>query len=206
MGEAARPFNFDELDASADAPARTYSAAALETAREEARLEALESLIAEETREQTRLAALIAERLEASADAHDAAIAAHVTTLTDTARAIVKHICANAAVQNAADNAAALIDHYLAAVHDRAPARLVLHEDAPQELLSRLSASLTRRDADGVIHLQTSADIAPGDCRIEWRGGAIAYSQAELFTRIDSIFGAVNEESRAIRKGKGQPS
>lgn len=206
MGDAAKPFDFDEFASSERDRAPVYSAADLDAARAEARLEALASLAAQEQREQTRLAAQIAETLEKSAAESAAAIAGHIEALTSSARAIVKHVFAAAAEQRTADNAAALIEHYLSADVSKTPATLFIGAETPQPLMDSIVAVLKERAAVGFIAIEPREDIAAGDCRLEWRGGAVAYSREEAFARIDSIFSGVEEESRLSITGKGQPS
>ena len=75
MPAAAKPYDFNEFAAApATAPEPAFRAADMEAARERARAEALESCVAKEAAEQTRLCAAIAERMGQTSGRRMAAI------------------------------------------------------------------------------------------------------------------------------------
>lgn len=206
--QTARPYDFDEFadDADAPAPDAAYSATDLEAARETARAEALESKIAAETAEQTRLLAAIAERLEAAARLRDDAIAAQAAELVAIARDIVKEICIAAIARDKGESALALAERYLTAAPDMAPATLVLSDVTPESVIASIRKALAGRGASKSVKVETSPDFAPGDCRIAWRDGAMARELKDILAQIETIFAGVQNDAAQPRSPKEKKS
>lgn len=205
MSAAARPYDFDELDgADAGEPETVYSAADLHAAREEARAEALDAVTAKEAAEQTRALAAIAERLEAGVRERNEAIAAQAASLVAIARDLVRAICVGATGQEKGDAALALLKRYLAAAPSKAPARLLISDKTPKSAIAAICKAVKDRGAD--VAVETSADIAPGEARIDWRDGAMARDLGEILAQIETIFAGVENDSASKRTSKEKAS
>lgn len=206
MPAAAKPYDFDEFAAAEAGEAEAvYSAADMEAACEKTRAEALTGKAAAEAAEQTRLLAAIAARLEADARDRDDAVAAQAAALVAIARDIVRQICIGAAVQDKGEAALALLERYLAGAPDRTPARLIVCDATPKRVIAQLKRAVAARGADAFIGIETSSVFAPGDCRIEWRDGAMARELNDILEQIETIFAGVENDAAPKRPPRRKP-
>jgi len=185
---AAQPYCFDEFGARPASPQTTYSANDLEAARNDAREQAIQSAADADALEQTRLLDLIAERLETAARERNRILDAHLAALTKTARDIVIEFCKSAHTADQSAAALHILERYLAAAPDETPAKLVLSSDAPEGVVERLENAICGREAGAFITVARDDALAPGDARIEWRGGAIDRMKQDAVAEIKSLF------------------
>jgi len=186
----AKPFDFDELDP-ADEPApaiKTYSLEDIQHAQEEARTQALAQARAGELAAQTAMLETIATKLASARADYNAAAARHGDALSAGAGAIVKRFCKNFSAAREVEMATSLIDRFVNSAPQHTPAKLVLPASVSDSVTKRLSTLINIRDLAGFISIETSNNISDGDCRLEWRGGALDRNLKDAFAQIDAIF------------------
>lgn len=203
---AAKPFDFDEFGADARAPEPVFTAADLEAARCDAHVAALQTLIAEQARAQTILLDKISTQLTAAQSEFDSALAERRKTLSATARDIVTTFCAGAAAEFQIDISLDLLDKYLAATPEQSPVTLFLPADAANEIVTALTKAFASRKITEFASVATSGEIASGDCRIEWRGGAIMRDMNVITEDINTIFASVDSDIVAAHGQKTRNS
>ena len=203
---AAQPFDFDEFGADMSAPEPVYTAADLEQAGCEAHDRALETLIASETRAQNDLLEKISAQLAASHREFDDAVSERRTALAAAARAITTTFCAGAAADCQIDIALGLLDKYLAATPDQTPVTLLLPHDTTDAIVTALKKAIANRNIAEFAAVETSTATKTGDCRIEWRGGAIMRDMAVINEEIKTIFASVDSDVIAACDQKARTS
>lgn len=204
MAQAATPFDFDEFETGAGplSVEPSFTTADMEAAREAARAKAVDDLLVREAQEQTRLLENISEQFSASANEREASIVEIQSSVMETARKIISKICANVTAAQKAENALALLDSYLAKVHNQAPVRLILPISTPKRALNSIKSAISERNTDSFVSVEQCEVLSAGECRIEWRGGSAAFSSHAILNQIDSIFrSGAAQTPRNTRKG-----
>ncbi|MEQ8934913.1 MAG: hypothetical protein RIE56_03880 [Amphiplicatus sp.] len=154
---------------------------------------------------------------KASIDAHEAAsiaaiadalseertrfaegLATEAQALRDAARAFLNAFAGRLASTREVELAASLVDRLLAACAERTPARLEVSARSFGRLHERLHAELADRNAADFVDLAPAADLAPGDCRLIWRGGGATRRLADAFAQLEEAFGAPADETRTV--------
>lgn len=194
---AAKPFDFDEFGAGKNAPEPVFTVAELEAAQRAAQAAALQTLIAEQARAQTQLLDKIAAQLASAQSEFDIALSVRREGLAAAARAIVTSFCDSAAADRQIDIAIGLLNKYLAATPDQTPVALILPEDASKAAVAMLEEAIASRKITDFASVMTSAAIGSGDCRIEWRGGAIMRDMNVINEEIKTIFTSVDSNNVA---------
>ena len=100
--------------------------------------------------------------------------------------------CERLAASNAAPLALALVDRLLAASGDSAPATLFVSEETFAAFGGRWHEELDSRPDAGFLQVGSDAGLRGGECRIQWRGGAAAYSHETVTAEIDRILAAAS--------------
>lgn len=194
---AAMPFDFDEFGADKNAPEPVFTAAQLEDAKREAHAAALQSLAAEQARAQTELLREIAAQLAAAQSGIDSALADRREDLVATAREIVTTFCAVAAADRQFDIILGLLNKYLAATPDQTPVTLLLPEAASDASVTALKEAIAGRKIADFVTVAKSAALPSGDCRIEWRGGAILRDMNVIDEEVRTIFASIDSDITA---------
>ena len=202
----AKSFEFDEFGSDNEAAEPVFTAADLETARREAREAALTSLIAEQANAQTELLEKIAAQLSAAEQDFEKALAQRRDSLIAAAREIVSAFCDGLAADRQIDFALKLLDKYLAAAPDQTPVTLFLPENTPAAEIAAVKKTIARRKAGKFASVKTSADVTRGDCRIEWRGGAVKRDLQKINEEIKTIIASVDSDVVAARDQKMRES
>ena len=193
---AAKPFDFDEFGAERETPEPKFTNADIEEARREAKAAALASILAEQARVQSDILSQISNQLAAANCEFDNALTDYRTVLAETARAIVTSFCAGAAADRQIEIALGLLDKYLAATPDKAALTILLPHNAPDDSIKALKKEVASRNIAGFVSVETSAAISTGDCRIDWRGGAIRRDLKVINEDIKTIFASVDSERK----------
>lgn len=193
---AAKPFSFDELQEEAPPPARVYSAGDLEQARQRGRSEAVSDLVAKEAAEQTKLLERISAQIASDREAFNAAIDAHRAILSEAAKSLVMKFCERASAEKEGEIAITLLGEYLQAAPDLKPAALILSKTAKRKTLTAVKKAVTQADAGEFITVKQSQTVEKGDCRIEWRGGALSHDLQTALSQIDEIFSSTDLQPR----------
>jgi flagellar biosynthesis/type III secretory pathway protein FliH len=197
---AAIPYDFNELRET-EAGRPSYSEEDLEKACAEARANALRESIISVAQKQTEVIDKLLAHIETSRDFFYSAIEEQRETLTQTARTFIERYFRNIATKRETDTALALLDDYLAMAPDKKPVALALPEGIDDDVTALLQDSLNERNVSDFVELTTRGNIADGDCRIEWRGGAMARNLDEMLEEIDRIFSS-HGENRNSTTGK----
>lgn len=193
------PYDFNELHMAK--PGRSYSAEDFEKACAEARAEAVKEYIITEAQKQTEILAKLLTNVENSRSIFHSALQEQREALTQTARAILERYCRNIATNRELDAALALLDDYLAIAPDKTLVVLALPERAGEDVIALLRDGLNERNVSDFVDVTKSSAISDGDCRIEWRGGAMARNFDEMIVEIDRIFSSLGE-NRVLTTGK----
>lgn len=188
MRAQASPFRFDDLATVSPSPG--YSQADLDAAREEGKCEAVREKRAEQEATQHRLLKTIVDKIEETQSEYERALKAHCNALTACAAALVKQVATSAHDAAPASRALEIIDAYLSATPANAPARLRLPADASPALVKQLSERLAARGAENFIEIVKDKKIDVGDCRLDWRGGALVSAIKDIHSQIDAHFAA----------------
>jgi len=201
-GTAAKPFDFDELGAASAMPERTYSAAEMEQAQQEARDTAINQLVARKAEAQTRLLERILSQLNTDRKIFTDALNAHRTAMSQTAEKVLEKFCAGLNANRETEIALRLLNTYLAAAPDQAPAAIVLSKKTNTPAISKLKKAVSANGGNKFMTVETSPDIEPGDCRIEWRQGALSYDLEKTLRQIHEIFSSAPENRKKTKTRK----
>lgn len=188
---ASIPYDFNELRT--PKAGHAFTEEDLTQACAEARADALRENIIAEAKKQTELLNRILDIVESSRSAFHATVPEQRDALTQTSRAFIERYCRNVATKRESDAALALLDEYLALAPDRKPVLLALPEHAAKEVIALLEDGLNERGVSDFVEISASNTVADGDCRIEWRGGAMARNLDEMIDEIDRIFSSLGE-------------
>lgn len=183
----ATPFSFDAFDAENPDAAEPRAIPADEAAKavEEARREALNDARLREMQHQTALLKTIISELKTNASAIDAAVEARSAELNDGAAAIVKRFCEGTALDREADLAIGLLGEFIEQAPEKTKATILLPHAA--ESVKRVRDYVEAAKLSHLIAVEQSEALAPGDVKIEWRGGAMRRSLESAVAQIDSL-------------------
>jgi flagellar assembly protein FliH len=181
-----RPFRFDDLRADDEAPPPLYTAADVAAAREdgirEGRRIAMESIAADEAAALARigdeLARLSVEPEIARARAEIAAVA----------RAFLEAFCESIAQAREIALAEDLLRRLTQNSEDRRSAALIVSARRFERLERRLLDLVERRGLADFVRLDFDHELAPGEARLEWRGGSVRRGRAEIEAAVASLF------------------
>lgn len=115
-------------------------------------------------------------------------LAAEAQSLRETARTFLTDIAGRFAQTHEAAFALVLVDRLLSACAERVPARLEISPRSYGALAERIAAEISERGASDFVDLAPAADLAPGDCRLVWRGGAASRRLVDVLTQLDAAF------------------
>lgn len=193
-----RPFDFVDFDAKpqkAADQAQRFDAAALAAARaegfNEGRRQALETIAADDA------AALrvIGDRLAEAAARLDAETEHARAGMSAIARVFLEEFCATIAdvrVLGAADD---LLRRLTENSEDRRSARLLLGERHFERLEARLHEMLSARRIGDFVAIDCDPALKPGECRLEWRGGEISRTRAEIAAAVAALFDHADDQT-----------
>ncbi len=150
------------------------------------------SIDADEAASIAAIAGALAEQRAGFADG----LAAEAQALREAARAFLAAFAGRLASTREVELAANLVDRLLAACAERTPARLEVSARSFGRLYERLHGELSDRNAADFVDLAPAADLAPGDCRLVWRGGAATRRLADALAHLDEAFGAPADDAR----------
>lgn len=163
----------------------TRDADALEAVRAESFAAGRRAALEERETETAALDALAANLAESLARL-DAALAEERRMLRNAATAFLTRFAEGLAAARETEIAAGLVDRLLAASDDRAPARLFLNPDSVTALTRPLRETLAARGAADFIEIAADNALAPGECRLVWRGGAGARLLNPALAELDA--------------------
>ncbi len=189
----AKPFFFDEFGEHASAPEPVFTAADIERTRCAAHDAALKTFIAEHARAQSELLTKISAQLVTARSEFETAVIEQRKMLATTARDIVTTFCIGAAADRQVDIVLGLLNKYLAATPDRTPVRVLLPHDTTAASITDLKNMIASKNMTEFAVIETSPAIAAGDCRIEWRGGAITRDMTAITKEIEAIFESMDD-------------
>lgn len=185
MGARAKPFDLPDFEAPAAAPdAAPRRAVVSDSALEEARAEgvvegrrlAMETIAADESASLAR----IATALEGAKSALAEARVRDQAQMLAVAAQFLEEFAANVVTERELDAALDLLRRLTAHSDDRRPARLVLSRTSRGRLASKLDAALKARRIDDFVTLEADPSLAPGEMRLEWRGGEARRTRREI--------------------------
>ncbi|MCB2098062.1 MAG: hypothetical protein KDE05_10540 [Parvularculaceae bacterium] len=184
-----RPFDFVSFDktAAAEEP-RAFSAGDLEAARAEGLAEgrrlAMESIAADDAAALNRIGDLLSASLE-NIDADMEKTRDDILTL---ARVFVEEFCKAIALEREIEAADSLLRQLTENSEDRRTARLFLPERRIDRIEQSLAALLSDRRIGDFVMIESDPHLKPGECRLEWRGGEIRRTHAEIEAAVAGIF------------------
>ena len=195
-----RPFDFAEFRAGAstapEAPRiRTFTADDLAAARAEGVAEgrrlAMESIAANEAEHLVAISA----RLEQIRLTLDEEIVRSRNAILSIARAFLEEYSAGLASERETALAEDLLRRLTENSEDRRSARLCLNAKSLERLQARLEDTLNRSGVGDFVSLTGDPRLAPGEARLEWRGGQTRRGRAEIRAAIAALLDplAVNE-------------
>ncbi len=190
----ARPFSFDEFrnaapkTADSPSPPRAYATEDLAAARAEGVIEgrriAMETIAADEAAALDRIAGALADAVAAaerrSHEAREGAIAV--------ARLFLDEYCATLASEREIDVAQDLLRRLTENSEDRRAATLVVSAKSYERLENRLQSAIAASRVADFVSVDFDHALAPGEARLEWRGGDIRRGRAEISAAIAALF------------------
>lgn len=191
----ARPFLFDEFGAKEQVPATpgTPSTAQVDEARAdgvaEGRRLALESIAADETVQLARIAEAIENDWSSAAAANERMR----QEILSVARLFIEEFCAGVLERRDVEAAENLLQRLTENSEDRRSARLIVSSKTLPRLEARLEAAINRSGVGDFVSLEGDRALAPGEARLEWRGGAISRGRAEIAAAIEALFSSMND-------------
>ena len=208
MAASAKAYDFADFDApeSSEAAAEElFTRAELGAACAQARDDAAKTIAAGEARNQTALLQSIADRLAETASGEVEGVADYAAMLTETAQALVEEFCIAASVAQQADAAKALIERCLKTPTDVAPVTLFLSSKTPAAARTLIEKAMAERAAGDLVGVEKDTALAPGELRLEWRGGEATRDHETLRVQIREIFAAAAPRA-PHRKKKKEPT
>ena len=196
-----QPFDFSDFDAAPAAPAaeppvaRPVDGQAFERGRKAAYAEGVEAARRETAARASEALSSLAASFGAQIAEFDAIIAAERRALKTAAADFLKAFTAAIVKDREVEIAIDLVRRLMAASTDQAPAILFLNPQSLKLVGDRLKKALAAQGAASFIALAADAALAPGDCRLEWRGGAVNRSLSDALAEIDAIFARANMRS-----------
>lgn len=192
---ARTPFAFRELSAATpEDEVITYTKADLEQARLDGIVEgrALAASSIAEMDRQTLQAIEIS--LGEAAHRFSEGLAHERGRLAQGAAAFLDHFCTALARDRELEAARAMIEQLLQHSVDRSPAVLRLSPASLSRLSNRIEALIRGSGASDFLCVESDGSLEVGECRIEWRGGALEKSQINITRAVDALFRAPAEE------------
>lgn len=190
----ARPFYFDELRSAPPrvveeiAAAPSFSDAELSQARAEGVIEgrrlALESIAADEAASLAR----IATALETAVGAVEREAERTRDETIAVARVFLDEYCATIAADREIEIAQDLLRRLTENSEDRRAAVLVVSAKSFDRLEARFSAAIAGSRVADFVSLEFDHALAPGEARLEWRGGDVRRGRAEVAAAIAALF------------------
>jgi hypothetical protein len=190
----ARPFYFDELRSAPPrvveeiAAAPSFSDAELSQARAEGVIEgrrlALESIAADEAASLAR----IATALETAVGAVEREAERTRDETIAVARVFLDEYCATIAADREIEIAQDLLRRLTENSEDRRAAVLVVSAKSFDRLEARFSAAIAGSRVADFVSLEFDHALAPGEARLEWRGGDVRRGRAEFAAAIAALF------------------
>ncbi|MEL7486971.1 MAG: hypothetical protein AAGJ87_07140 [Pseudomonadota bacterium] len=142
--------------------------------------------------EQTRveMSEKIALAFEQARDQYQETLGADRAALRALSREVLTRLADRLGAERIVDAADDLIAQLLGASIDRSPAVLYLSIDASIRFAEDFSNLLKRRAVDDFIAIDVDRALHAAECRLEWRGGAVAYNRDHIIASIDSLIAA----------------
>ena len=125
--------------------------------------------------------------IKAAQSDHDRVIASHRADAQAIAIALLRRFCEAFGAEKIVDAAERMVREAIDASDDRAPAILRISLDASIRFADELGDMVRRVDAEDFITIEPDAALAAGDCRLEWRTGAIGIDSVKLSSEIDAL-------------------
>jgi flagellar assembly protein FliH len=195
-----RPYDFGDLKAPAPAVTEPITVADIEAARESAFRDGYEAARAEMEGKDRETLAAIGDAVAAFRTEFEALAAAERTDLRAAAGEFCRAFATKLAETHEVEAALSLLDRVLDASIDRTHLTLSLSAKSARKWRERLIVAIRKRGAESFTSLESDADLAPGECRINWRGGAIARLIETSLKEIDAVF------ARETPSGAPKPS
>lgn len=205
MNVKPQPFDFDDLHGASapraeDPPIVAYTAEDIDAARiegvAEGRRLAMRSLAAEDAAALSR----IAELLDAGAARHQQTLAAERTAMRDIAMVFLCEMCEALYVERELEIAADMLKRLTENSDDRRPVQLAVSARAMARQGAKLSALIADRGLGDFVSLDDDPALAPGEARLDWRGGGVRRSHEEIRTAISAVIDAINALEKEARK------
>ncbi|MCA8888708.1 MAG: hypothetical protein KDA46_07770 [Parvularculaceae bacterium] len=205
MNAKPKPFDFDDLHGASDpqadaAPAIVLSDEDIDAARAdgvaEGRRLAMQTLAAEDAAALTRLAEL----LDAGAARHEQMLAAERAAMRNITAEFLREMCAALYAERELEIAADMLKRLTENSDDRRPARLAVSERAMARQGKRLSALIADRGVGDFVTLNADPALAPGEARLDWRGGGVRRSHEEIRAAVTAVIEAINALEKEPQK------
>ena len=194
---AAKPFAFDEFGVAPAQPTPSFTAEDIFAAEKNAREAALDAIIARQAQAQTDLLEKLSTQIEQAQKQYGEAVAERQQSLREMSERIVTIFCDGVAADHQIALVLALLDRYLNASPAHAPLNIRLPEKTSEHVLKTLKDELSNRAVSDFIDIVASSEIAQGDCRVEWRGGAMSRDMTTIKNEISAIFTSENDAEGA---------
>lgn len=190
-----RPFSFVDLrdvlpptDEPVSAPVRRFSDDDLSAARAEGVTEgrrlAMETIAADEAAALVR----IADALKLAASSADQEHRAAIERLTTVVRLFLDEYCGAFAAEREVEAAQDLLRRLTENSEDRRGATLFVSAKSFERLEARLLGAIAAARVADFVTVDFDHALAPGETRLEWRGGDVRRSRAEIAAAIAALF------------------
>lgn len=188
MGAQSKPFDFHDFrTGAAQAPEPAIALpvtearpASLAEARAEGVLEgrrlAMETIAADEAAALARIAEALADSRDFLAETRQL----EQSEVLGVAALFLEEFAAGLAEKREIDAAIDLLRRLTADSDDRRPARLVIARSSRDRLGPKIEAALKVRRVDDFVSLEADPSLAPGELRLEWRGGEARRTRREI--------------------------
>lgn len=159
---------------------------------DEGEQKALDSLAAAEAESLRSIASILA----AKEFNFEEAIDREKISIRESAGAFLEQFCSGVMQEREIELAETLLCQLISASKDRSRATLFLNPDSVKKLEDRLKALLDNHGVGDFFSFEGDSELSPGDCRVEWRGGAIRRTKTEIQKAMVEIFGVeITQES-----------
>ncbi|MEX0643872.1 MAG: FliH/SctL family protein [Parvularculaceae bacterium] len=201
------PFAFRDFDEPAAQPVAEHPVALfdpeeLDRVRKAAFAGGVESARREAAAEASQALSALASSFGDQVAEFDAVIAAERRSLKAAAADFLKAFAAAIVKEREVEIALDLLRRLFAASSDRAPAELLLNPESLKLVGDRLKKEIAAQGASSFISLRPDAALAPGDCRLQWRGGAVDRRLAQAVEEIDAMFARANLQDAIAPRGR----
>jgi flagellar biosynthesis/type III secretory pathway protein FliH len=193
-----RPFAFADLrgdaqPAEAAHDAEAFCADDVAAARVEGVVEgrrlAMETIAADEAQALNRIAGA----LEAGRQAFESRLAEIRAETLTIARMLTETFGEELAAAREVEIAESLLRRLTENSEDRRDVVMFLNPESLERLRQRLGAALERRGVAQFVTLADDAALKPGEIRLDWRGGTVRRTRAEIAAAVSAIFKPLSE-------------